>query len=68
MESETMPNIFREAKELLQKKDNGNELTEEEEKLIGAALIPLMLLPGYSDTPVDQGLEELAVMVDGKHC
>lgn len=60
-----MTNIFREAKQLWEKKANGSQLTGEEEELIGAALIPLMLLPRYRDTPVDQGLEKLAVMVEG---
>lgn len=66
MEIKTMPiNIFREAKELLQKKGNGNKLTEEEEKLLGTTLIPLNQLKGFQGMSISEGLEELARIVDG---
>lgn len=58
-------NIFREAKELLEKKGAGTQLCEEEQKLVGAALIPLNQLKGFKDMSISEGLEELAVMVEG---
>jgi len=61
-------NIFREAKELWEKKRNGVVLTEEEEKLLGAGMIPLNRLPQYNNIEISEGLEELAQMLDGKHC
>lgn len=62
-----MANIFRQARQLLDKKDNGAELTEEELQLINAALIPLMgkadgLFP--EDSTIGEGLEELAKIVE----
>lgn len=57
-------NLFRQAKELLDNK-GGQEMTEDELKLIGVATIPLMLLPKYNDIPISIGLEELARMVEG---
>lgn len=61
-------NIFREAKQLLDKKDNGAELTEEELGLIHTALIPLNLhgCPLPEDIPIGEGLEALAKMMDGE--
>ena len=61
-----MANLFREAKQLLDKRDNGSELTEEEAELVATAIIPLMILPEYNDTPISQGLLELAKMMDGE--
>ena len=56
-------NIFREAKELLRGKPvmemNGEELIT-----VKAALIPLNILPKFSDKPIDEGLDELAKMWD----
>ena len=57
-------NIFRQAKQLLDKKDNGGELTEEELGLVNTAMIPLLILPGFNDTPITEGLEELARMAE----
>ena len=61
-----MSNIFREAKQLLDKKDSGSELTEEELQLIGTAEIPLMVpdCPLPEDMPVGECLEELANIVE----
>ncbi|MBA7696962.1 hypothetical protein ES703_105620 [subsurface metagenome] len=63
-----MPNIFREAKQLLDKKDAGAQLSEEEQGLIDLALMmPLLMLPKYNDTPLSDGLEELAKLVEEKN-
>ena len=61
------PNIFRQAKGLLDKKDAGGELTEEELRLINTAEIPLMMrgCPLPEDMPVGECLEELAQIVEG---
>lgn len=55
-------NIFREAKQLLDKKDNGAELTKEELKLINTAIMPLMVKGRIfpEDITIGEGLEELA--------
>lgn len=64
-----MANIFRQALELLDKKDGGGELTEEETRLVNSAesftanLLP-KLKPEYDELPVSGGLEELARMVE----
>lgn len=59
-------NIFRQAKELLDKKDNGAELTEEEHALIATAGIPLDVNTGFfpKDITTDEGLEALARMLE----
>lgn len=60
-------NLFRRAKRLLDKKDTGGELTEEELRLIHTAIIPLMVkAEGFfpEDLPIGEGLEELAKMVE----
>ncbi|HUV56858.1 MAG TPA: hypothetical protein VMV84_06455 [Dehalococcoidales bacterium] len=57
-----MANLFRQAKQLLDTKDG--EMTEEEQKLVGAAEIPLLILPEYNDVTISEGLEELATMVE----
>lgn len=59
-----MANIFREARELLHTK-NGSDMTEEEQELVCAAMIPLFLLPEYEDIHVGEGLDKLAKIVDG---
>ena len=58
-----MTNLFRQAKELLDKKDAGSELTEDKLQLISTAIIPLMVktdgvFPG--SITLAEGLEELA--------
>ena len=58
-----LENIFREAKELLDTKD-GRKMTEEEQELVSAAMIPLNILPHFNDMTIGEGLEELARIVD----
>lgn len=64
-----MTNLFREAKQLLDKKESGAQLTEEELKLINTAVIPLMVRTWGGVFPKDitigEGLEELAKIVEG---
>ena len=58
--------MFRQAKQLLDKKDAGWELTEEELKLVNTAMMPL--LGGFiisEDLTISEGLEELATMLEG---
>lgn len=60
-------NIFREAKQLLDKKDNGTELTEEEAQLISTAIIPLMVKTNgifHEGITIGEGLDDLAKMVE----
>lgn len=59
-------NLFRQAKQLLDKKDNGAELTEEERELLNTALIPLTLrdCPLPDDISIGEALDELARIVD----
>ena len=59
-----MTNLFREAKQLLKKKDSGSKLTDEEQGLISTAIVPLMLLPEYNNIPINQGLEKLAKILE----
>ncbi|GAI47846.1 unnamed protein product [marine sediment metagenome] len=58
-----MANIFREALGILDNK-HGDELNDEEEELLSAALIPLMILPQYNHVDLREGLAELARMVE----
>ena len=60
-------NIYRQAAQLLEKKDRGAELTEEELALINTAIIPLMvntdgIFP--DDITIAEGLDELAKMIE----
>ncbi len=58
-----MTNLFREAKRLLDRKDAGGELSEEELELINTAIIPLMVKTDGvfpEDITIGEGLEELA--------
>lgn len=59
-------NIFRQAKDLLDIKDAGGELTEEELKLIATAEIPFLIrnCPYLKDMPVRECLETLAQIVE----
>lgn len=59
-------NLFRRALEIHSRK-LGSQLTEEEEKLLSAAMIPLNILPQYQDIPIDLGLQELAEIVEEAH-
>jgi len=56
-------NIFHEASVLLSTR-NGQGMSDEERDTVAVAMIPLMLLPQYSDIPIDEGLEDLAKMVE----
>ena len=58
-------NIFREAQQLLKDKA-ACEMTQDERELGGAAMIPLMVHGAYSDIPIDQGLEDLARILEGQ--
>ena len=58
-------NIFRQARQLLRDK-NPLELNEEELEVVKIATMPLLLLRQFNDKPIDEGLEELANIVDGK--
>lgn len=62
-----MTNIFREAKDLLNIKDAGGKLTEEELQLIATAEIPFLIrhCPYLKDMPVAECLETLAQIVEG---
>ena len=61
-----MTNIFRQAKQLLDKKDAGGELSEEELKLIATAKIPFLIrnCPYLKAMPVGDCLETLAQIVE----
>ena len=57
-------NIYRQAKELLDRKHD-NKLTEEEYQLINTAIIPLMITNVLGkDITLREGLEELAKIVE----
>ena len=56
-------NLFRQAKELLRDKSI-LEMNEEEVLTVKAAQIPLNILPELSNMTTDQGLEELAKIVE----
>jgi len=60
-------NIFKQAKDLLNIKAAGGELTEDELRLINTAVIPLMVKADGifpEDITIGEGLEELANMVE----
>jgi len=61
-----MPNIHRQAKQLLDKRDAGGSITWDEFQLINTALLPLgvrgCLLP--EDMPIGDCLEELAKLTE----
>ncbi|MBA7712702.1 hypothetical protein ES703_121689 [subsurface metagenome] len=61
-----MTNIFREAKQLLDKRDAGGELTKEELQLIATAEIPFLIrnCPYLKDMAVRDCLETLAQIVE----
>ena len=61
-----MTNIFRQARQLLDKKDAGGELTEEELQLIATAELPFLIrnCPYLKDMPVRDCLETLAQIVE----
>ena len=61
-----MTNIYRQAKQLLDKRDTGGEISWEELQLIKTAELPLILrgCPLPEDMPEGECLEELAQMVE----
>ena len=65
METKTdrQDNLFRQAQQILRDKPvlemNGEELST-----VNAAIIPLGLLPGFNDLTTDQGLGELARILE----
>ncbi|MBA7506560.1 hypothetical protein ES706_05252 [subsurface metagenome] len=64
-----MANIFRQAKNLLDKKARGAELTEEELGVVNTALIPFTVNTGGffpEDITIGEGLEELARMIENE--
>ena len=62
-----MTNLFRQAKQLLDQKDSGGELSWEELQLIATAEIPLMMrgCPLPEEMAVRECLETLAQIVEG---
>ena len=60
-------NIYRQAKQLLEKRDAGGKITWGEFQLISEALLPLGFrgCPFPEDMPIGEGLEELAKIVEG---
>jgi len=56
-------NIFRQAKQLLNEKPV-LEMNEEELEIVNTATMPLLLLRHFSDMTINNGLEELAKMVE----
>ena len=56
-------NIFREALNIL-RNHHGDEMGEEEQEIVAAAMIPLNMLPEFNDKTRDEGLEELASIVE----
>ncbi len=59
----TNNNIFRRARQLLRDKPP-SEMTEDELEVVKIATMPLLLLRQFSDKPIDEGLEELAKIVE----
>jgi len=61
-----MANLFRQAKQLLDKRAIGLELTEEEQEVVNVAIIPLNLrgCPFSDGITIAEGLEELAKIVE----
>lgn len=56
-------NIFEEALALINNK-KGKHLKNKERRTISTAMLPLMILPEYSNTPICEGLEELSRMIE----
>ena len=62
-----MTNLFRQAKDLLDIKDAGGELTGEDLQLIGTAIIPLMVKTNGvfpEDITLAEGLEKLTNIIE----
>ncbi|MBA7625036.1 hypothetical protein ES703_32457 [subsurface metagenome] len=65
-----MTNLFRQAKEFLDKKDAGSELSEEELRLINTVMAFVAnkmpkAFPEYDERTVSEDLEEVAKFVEG---
>lgn len=58
-----MPNIFKQAKQLLDTKPV-EEMNYEEVLTVKTAMIPLNILPEFNDINIDEGLEKLAKLLD----
>jgi len=58
-------NIFRQAQALLQQKPI-SEMNEEELHIVNAATIPLTMLKMFNGKTTDEGLDELAKIVEDK--
>ena len=56
-------NVFRQAKQLLNDKPV-LEMNEEELAIVNTATMPLLLLRHFSDLSINEGLEELAKIVE----
>lgn len=56
-------NIFRQAKQLLNQKPV-LEMNDKELEIVNTATMPLLLLREFSDRSINDGLEELAKMVE----
>lgn len=63
MDRVTDNNIFRQAKQLLNEKPV-LEMNAEELEVVNIATMPLLLLHHFSDRSINDGLEELAKMVE----
>ena len=58
-------NIFREAQRLLSTKKR-DDMTEEELQIVATAMTPLRLDPRYCNLTIDDGLEELAALLEAR--
>lgn len=65
-----MPSIYRQAKELLDKRDAGGRITWDEFQLINTALLPLNFPygPFPEEMPIGDCLEELTKIVEEGDC
>ena len=66
MKAKNNSNIFRQAKQLLRDKPV-LEMNAEELQIVNTATMPLLLLRHFSDRSINDGLEELANMVEEAH-
>jgi len=55
-------NLFRQARQLL--RDKPLEMNEEEAEVVKIATMPLLLLRQFNDFTTDQGLRELAKIIE----
>lgn len=59
---QTELNLYRQAKQLLDKEDAGRNLTDDENTLVNTAMIPLLAGRFPDSMTISEGLEELATM------